>query len=229
MEETKYITKCIKNNIPVTFVKFGDGEHACMTHVVGMNCDFDLYTYKKGNALIKAFKNLISKNNTFIGKWHHANVVDYLITLSEGKNIPWNHYHTLFPPYPLFDNQDNYNLVKAIRESTRNKIIISNELNIKMIPFFKANFFVKIPERNWFDNGYDKAISVIKQAINDTSILIFSAGMGSKVLIDDLSEQFPNCTFLDTGSAFDYIVRGVPSRDQTHSYEKEYEYFKDFL
>ena len=47
---------------------------------------------------------------------------------------------------------------------------------------------------------------IIKKYITNDTILLFSAGMGSKPLINRLIETFPECTYLDTGSAFDFVI-----------------------
>ena len=176
-----------------------------------------------------SFQNLITKQNTFIGKWHHNHVTDYLELLANGIPIPWANYHTLFPPFPLFDNQDCFNFVDAIRKSPKNKIIISNVKNIPMKKFFNAQHYIQVPENNWFDTHSDRVEELIKKYITNDTILLFSAGMGSKPLINRLIETFPECTYLDNGSAFDFIIRGVSSRDHVHPLELERSYFNTFL
>jgi hypothetical protein len=68
MDITKYLINCIKENIPITFAKFGDGEYTCIFNPHGKNCDNDMYTYKLSSALKASFKYLVDNtNNTYIG------------------------------------------------------------------------------------------------------------------------------------------------------------------
>jgi hypothetical protein len=44
MEITNYLSECIINKKPVSFIKYGDGEYNCATSCNGFNCDNDKYT-----------------------------------------------------------------------------------------------------------------------------------------------------------------------------------------
>ncbi len=57
---------------------------------------------------------------------------------------------------------------------------------------------------------------------------MIAGGMCSKVLIDDITNQF-DLTFIDLGSGFDLLGSKIKSRPWKHSYEDELTYYKDFI
>ena len=69
MNITNYITRCVNENKPVVFVKFGDGEFACAFYNQKANCDSDCYTRKLSWCLKKAFKYIVENtDNTYIDR-----------------------------------------------------------------------------------------------------------------------------------------------------------------
>jgi hypothetical protein len=204
-----------------------------MTGDIGSNCDGYNYTQAKGNALIDGFRYLVhnQSKDVFIGKWHHAQVTDYLQTLVGNVVIPFVDYHLIMTYKDNFKTNSIYAFVKAIRESSLKKIIISNKLNTKLKSFFKADHYICIPERNWFDKLYDPLLAEINRLINnEPAIILMSGGMGSIAVASDLLQRnTQGISFIDTGSSFDHIAQHRHTRDQTYSYEVEYNYFKDFM
>lgn len=56
MEITNIISEHIKSKTPISFSKYGDGEHACAIskdNNYGNNCDGDTYTPKLGEAVFR--------------------------------------------------------------------------------------------------------------------------------------------------------------------------------
>jgi hypothetical protein len=84
-----YITECIKNNTPVVYCKYGDGEYFCATKYVKNiqmteNCDNDTYTIKLSNNINKSFKYIVeNSNNCLIGRWFSQETLDYWQNLTE--------------------------------------------------------------------------------------------------------------------------------------------------
>jgi hypothetical protein len=69
--EVLYFVNCINNNIPVIFLKYGDGEYLCMSKAKGANCDNDKYTDKLSSSLINSFKFSFSRQKRLFKKTRH--------------------------------------------------------------------------------------------------------------------------------------------------------------
>jgi hypothetical protein len=113
MEITEYLTICIQSKIPVTFLKYGDGEFNAIFNPYGCNCDRDVYTQKLSIALKQSFKYTVEKNhNAFIGLWHNIETKQRFESMTNS-NVKWADYHTII----IADNDDN-NTKKAILYKT---------------------------------------------------------------------------------------------------------------
>ena len=76
MNRINYIQDCVRNNKPVVFCKFGDGEYYCMIKYTGngplsQNCDNDTFTQNLSDSLVSSFKLilpplLIQEGNHFL-------------------------------------------------------------------------------------------------------------------------------------------------------------------
>ena len=225
MDITSHIIECIENSKPVSFLKFGDGEFNCMSQHYGCNCDGDIYTYKLSNGLIASFKFLVENtNNSYIGSWHTDNVKCYCESLVT-KPVNWCKYHTI-----IFDKNNDImkaKLYKAIKQSTRKKIILCNKHLIKSEKLLNLDHMVFVPLNNWFDNNFEDILNQISSLITEDNnhILITCAGMGSKVLIAELIKKFPSGIYLDFGSALDTIC----TKHDTRGFKYGYEYFLTML
>ena len=121
--------------------------------------------------------------------------------------------------------KDLISFYKSIRDSKRKKVYVSNS---KMISVMKnvLNFdtSVPIPEVDSYlqknaikdaikDTLKDTLKESLKDTIKDSSniIFLFSAGFCSKVLIYELSSEYPDNTYIDIGSSFDALIKA--SRD----------------
>ena len=225
MDITGHIIECIENSKPVSFLKFGDGEFNCMSRHNGSNCDGDIYTYKLSNGLIASFKFIVENtNNSYIGAWHTDNIKCYYESLVN-KPINWCKYHTI-----IFDKNNDIlkaKLYKAIKHSTRKKIILCNKHLIKSEKLLNLDHMVFVPLNNWFDSNFENILNQISNLITEDNnhILITCAGMGSKVLIAELVKKFPNGIYLDFGSALDTIC----TKHDTRGFKYGYEYFITML
>lgn len=231
-EKTKninFIIECLKNNKTIIFVKYGDGEYQCANLYKGANCDGDRYFPELGEKIKKSFIYLSSHENILIGKWSTYTVFNFFENLLHIKNkkINWINYNTLINNDKFNQNDDLYRFVKTIQECNRNKIIVSNKMNIKMKKIFNADIFIEIPSKCW-SLKYDYFFSKIMESLKDNSIVITSAGLCSKVLIADLVKKNKTISCLDTGSSFDLLC-GRNTRGWKHSYEDEYNYYKNIL
>jgi len=252
-EDIKHLNKKLIKGERVIFTKFGDGEYLCMTlqRIGHTNCDNDRYTYELGIELIKAFCNLCErsdKENIYIGKWHHDEVINfysnilydyYIENNKELKLIPFVNYHFCQINYNFNKNNNLLEFVKTVKHSNKIKIIISNIQNKKLGIIFNGNYFIEIPNNSWFANGYynkleENLINLLN--IHNDAIILIAGGLASKVIIANLSNKFQNASFIDIGSSFDILASkidtrgwGKTSEEFTNSYENQLEYFKEVL
>jgi len=122
---TPYLIDCIKNSIPVTFVKYGDGEYNCINTTDNHNCDKDNYTDNLRQGLINSFHNMVNSKNVYVGKWHDETSTQFWESIVK-THVNWANYHSL-----IFENKDvsekteHYydviNLYKSIKYTERKK------------------------------------------------------------------------------------------------------------
>lgn len=200
----------IKNNEQFIFVKFGDGEFNNMlsNNENDHNCDYNKYYRELGNQLIKSYIYFLKEEKTYIAKWlneYELRVVlekEFLKTNEEDKFIDYDILNNIVPI--LKEQIEFYNIIS---NSSRKKLYISNGNMCNIVKkILKVDCCIEIPQNNVFLIK-DEIINQIKKEITDNSIIMFSAGMCSKVLIHELSEYNKNATYIDIGSAFDGFVR----------------------
>lgn len=228
------IIHCIENQQPITFVKYGDGEHNCMIGQFGANCDRDNFTAKKRNHLIESLIYFNQFDTVYIGKWHHAEVYHHIEqNLLPGSNVNWANYHSL-----LFDNDDAENgfqdkiaICRAIKASKMKKIIVCNELLVKAHSLLNIDISIRVPLHNWYDTYLEEIKQNIKDNVKEgeTLMLITCAGMGSKCLIGDIHKIYPSGIYLDYGSGLDFICTKRDSRGWNYSYDALYNAFLPLL
>jgi len=230
MEITSYITQCLNENKPVSFLKFGDGEYACAFSNYDVNCDNDTYTSKLSFFLKQSFKYIVENtDNTYIGRWHQIENTKKWEELVN-KKVNWVNYHTI-----TIDNNNNneekVKLYKAIKNSKSKKIIVCNELLIKSKILLDADHIVIVPFNNWFDNHFNDVFERIKLLIgnNDNHIVITCCGMSGKVLITSLRKEFSTGIYLDVGSALDFICTKKDSRGRGYDYTYIEKMFDEIL
>jgi len=236
------LTECIRNKIPTSFSKYGDGEYYCAMKTAGHNCDKDNYTDKLSNALVESFKYMIDAagdENTFIGMWHDEDKCQFWQSLVENKaKINWAEYHTFIVDVKDFHNKHENNdlknkieLYRSIQETKLKKYVVCNPLMIKSRLLFKADELLKVPFQNWFDDYFDHVLNLLKDKIgNDPQpVIITACGMGAKVLIAELHKLYPRGIFLDLGSAMDLLCTRRDSRGRMYSYMDIYNEFRSLL
>ena len=250
MEITKFITESIKNQTPLSFMKFGDGEFMCAIkdyennpqynelicedfNYNNYNCDKDLYNENKKKKLIECFQFMVDNtNNCFIGLWCDENNKYYWQSLVKNEII-FVKYNTLY----ILDNEyinDKIDLYKTIKYSKMKKIYICNPLLIKAKILLDIDHMIYISYNNWFETQLNKVIENIKNIIsnseiNDKFIIMTSGGITSKILIYELIKLFPNNIYLDFGSAIDKICTKKTTRGWEPSYEKLMELLQEII
>jgi hypothetical protein len=222
MDITDYLRECIEKQIPVSFSKYGDGEVACMLGKWGANCDGDPYTAKKSEALRNAYVYMINEApNAYIGKWHHSNETHFLESLAR-QPIQWAKYHSML--FDRHDDEKKAELIKTIHRSNTKKIIVCNRNMSKAQQLLRADHIVYVDFQNWFDTSFDRVLNEVKSHMkqDENHIVITCAGMGSKVLIAELTKAFPKGIYLDYGSALDLICTGRSTREYSDHYSIDY-------
>jgi len=229
MDITNVLTDCVKNKKPVSFSKYGDGEYLCASGHFGHNCDHDKYTEKLKNSLIESFKYMVNnKDNSYIGLWFTSDVKTYWESLAS-KEIMFAAYHSLI--IDGYDTMNKINLFKEIKFSKLKKILVSNPSLSKAKPIFNIDYVFNVNYNNWFDSYFDILINEIKKIINQDEqyIIITCAGMGSKVLICELTKLYPNNIYLDFGSSLDKICTKNQTRDGQLPYDTLLNIFNELI
>lgn len=228
MEITQYLSDCIRNRTPVSFSKYGDGEHSAANGHNGHNCDQDIYTNALSEGLKRSFTYMVDEApNTYIGIWHDGGHIDFWSTLVK-KPINIVKYHTI-----IMDNDhqtEKIDLFNAIKQSSLKKIYICNPLMVRAKGLLNIDHMVHVPFNNWFDTQFDKIKSEVERHMSDDQcIILTSAGMGAKVIIAELSKKYPQNIYLDIGSGLDKICTKKTSRGWEPSYNELMHEFRDLL
>ena len=220
MEITNYLTECIRTKTPVSFSKYGDGEHSAANGHQGHNCDNDNYTDKLRQGLLSSFQYMVDEApNTYIGIWHDGGHIDFWKSLVK-KPIQIAKYHTIIMDHE--NRAEKIELLKTIKQSALKKIYICNPLMVRAKTLLNIDFMIHVPFNNWVDTQYNDIFESIKTCIRDGEqcIIMTSAGMGAKILISELTKIYPNNIYLDMGSALDKICTKKTSRGWEPSYEE---------
>lgn len=229
MNITDKIIYHIKNNKPITFMKFGDGEFNCVFHRNGHNCDNDKYTQQLSNELLNSFKYMVENGNDhYMGLWHDLKNMNQWEKCVNNP-VEWANYHTL-----IFDTDHNYNvnkleIYKELKYSKRKKIMVCNELLVKSKSLLNIDEIVIVPFNNWFDTQFETIIQIITDIIQEDSIVITSCGMSSKVLLCRLYQLFPKGTYLDVGSGLDLLCTKKHTRGYNITYDYMISLFNELL
>jgi hypothetical protein len=178
------------------------------------------------NGILTSFKYLAEKTNVLIGAWHNEDICRFWQNLVS-RRIQWVDYHTIIIDVKdITENRSELDkkiaLFKTIQETQLPKIIVCNELLQRAAVFLNTDLMINVPLRNWFDTKFGEILKQIICAIEKSSgqcIVMFAAGMSSKVLIGELHKIFPQNIYLDFGSALDLLCTRRDSRGRGYSYE----------
>ena len=221
----------IRENEPVVFVKYGDGEILCMTGATGANCDNDPYTKPLANGLIQSLAYYIQHPYSYVGRWHGEEGqqrMSWLLDQLQLSQPKWVDYHLVMNDDTAFLKPNMRTFLITVQEVHRKKIIFSNAENIRMKELFKADSYITIPPRNWFAE-FEKYFELVCSEISDNCIVFTAGGQGSKVLVACLLQKYPSITCIDIGSSFDFICQKKKTRAWQHEYEDQYKYYYDRL
>lgn len=202
-------TTTIQNGGNFTFIKFGDGEIICMMKKgTGTNCDGHPYHIELGTKLQEAWEYYANTNqNTYIGEWTSSdNIRKFLDDLIE-KHTP---KFTFTDFEILLQNTittEKYELLKTIKHTNRNKIFVGPKRLSEVQKFLNIDHMIEVPLINSYSE-YNNILEKCKELITPGTIILYSAGMPTKVLVKDILTYNSEVTNMDFGSSFDAIFVG---------------------
>lgn len=212
------LTKKIKNNENFSFIKMGDGEILAMSGVSGSNCDGQKYTKELAKALKSAYKKIGKIDNVLITKWKLGMNIER-VAFEKELGIKCEADHDLLLNRIDGPTPYHFNFWKAIKDSDRRKIFVGPARLKGVINFLSVDEFVEIPQKDAF--SFKPNISV-----SDNDIVLFSAGLASKVWISEIISDKITC--IDCGSAFDPIFIGR-TRTKQAPQKILFEFYRDLL
>lgn len=206
--ELSYFVDRLQAFRPASIARYGDGEFLAILGVQGENCDHSEYFSDLGAALRESLEHPRAYLHCLAPK-----VIHRKNGLTEAA-FNWIQIHA-----PLVEWYDSEVFLSAslagglqpfVRALADKRVMVVGSRHLRTLPF-KPEVFIEVPAVNaWLE--YSRIKAAIQQAIYRTNVVLFCAGMTSKVLIYDL---FPACghnRFLfDLGSCFDMYC-GVNSR-----------------
>lgn len=214
------LKKKIEDDENFSFVKLGDGEMLAMFNVPGQNCDGQKYSPELSEDLKKSYKKLGKIDNVKITRWKLGMEREIKLFESELK-IKCTEDHDLLLNREL--TTENYQFWESIKISKRRKIFVGPYRLIGVCDFLNIDIFIGIPS---VDSYSYVSQPEFKVGMND--IVLFSAGMTSKIWIADILDEKGNVTCLDCGSAFDPIF-GFQTRTNQMPTEVLQKYFENLL
>lgn len=203
----------IKERKPFTFSRFGDGEASAILGRPGANCDGHEYFPDMGAQLAQIITNRSHGVRYEKGIQQHA-----LRTMPEFAN--WITKQGLNDDID-FVNADVWHYASIHDEFDRFFEAIQNRSVLLVGPhcLTKLNihtYWVEVPERNCWQS-FDAIMRGIDNYIDYADIVLFSASMPAKIMIDELYTRCGGTkTLLDMGSVFMPYV-GISNR----SYHKK--------
>jgi hypothetical protein len=228
-------TSMIYSDEPFVIVKYGDGEFMNMIseNESERNCDSCNYYKDLGLDLIASYIHALRTKNVYICSWH-LNVYSIQKFIERdnrehliGASSKFLHYDILLHKMPFDPNLIEF--FKTIRDYTGPKVYISNKTMIGVVTeLLRLTHSIPVAEINCYlkkDDIVKEARGIIRDILGPLGLrgprplILLSAGMFSKVLIQVLCTEFPECTYIDIGSTFDGLVKGTRDFNQEPGYK----------
>lgn len=213
-------SEMIRNSENFALVKFHDGEWLTMTTTGNERNSFG-YNYSRaiGDDLIRSYIYLLCYSRGYIHYWHynpHHIMLDLIDDFSPS-NDKFIYCEATVQKLPFIPGQVEF--FRSIQQSNRKKIYVSNQnMTAVLQPILNINHLVVThgikfyASDNLFYPEKERILTQIKELlVHENTIVMFSAGLGAKVMITDLLKTHPNNTYLDIGSTFDGLL--YASRD----------------
>jgi hypothetical protein len=227
-EGLELFIKYLDNNTNFIFTKLGDGELFCIRGDIGMNCDGHPYSTELSDLLYNFVVNIPKMKNLFLAKWGSTDdISEYRDALLKVLDITpnWVYYNIILPQIDNLDNILLYNFYKTIKLNKRRKIYICPERlnNSKLL--LDIDIIINIPIVNSFTK-YNILIDQLKAYVKSDDIILYSCGMMSKSIINELYQINENLTHIDIGSGLDSVILEYNTRDGQPKIEASKNYFK---
>lgn len=206
-----YFNFLIKNNIPFSLIRFGDGKYNILMDILmdtnqdGVKIDNIIMNKKLYKKFKQLFTNMRDNLNFYIGIPCSCCMKDKkIIKLKKNIGINFNNYTwgNIFVNnnYNYFIN-DIYNNTLKKKEIILicNKKSIVKNLDLNVIKVFKLNYM-------WYDCDYlineliDYAMTI------KNKVFLFAAGPLSNIAIYELYHKNPDNFYIDIGSVFNVIL-----------------------
>lgn len=207
--DISFFVDALAHNEPVSFARYGDGEMYAIFKMNGENCDHCQYFPELGEALATTLRQPYDYLHGIAPKVmrHRGNGITEA-------SVAWIEKHSRVKEW--YDTEVfltaslNGNLKPFMDELKQKHVILVGNNRLIDVPF-RYDLFIEVPPVNaWL--SYQDIHDRIKADLYRVDVVLFSAGMCTKVLIHDF---FPMCGqtkfLLDMGSIFDMYV-GIDSR-----------------
>jgi len=200
----------LKNNIPFSYARYGDGEWNAILGKNGENCDKHQYFPHMGFRLMRIIDN--------IPKYHIG-----MQSLARNQNTGKPEFDRLVKKNQwcsteIFTRASIKGNMQPFFDALKGKNIIfvtNNHTSDNLNEFYHTPVY--IPEVDcWNEYGRissDIKKNIVKYSLTSSIIILYSASMMANVLIGDIYAAYGNMiTQIDTGSVFDpYVGRNTRS------------------
>lgn len=211
-----------------SFTKVGDGELLCISGAQGANCDGQVYSQELGKKLLEAYRWMAQRGYVYLGqqtdpRWRQDAIQSQVFQglkpfLIDGDIL-------LHRVDEMVDARRGF--YASIKYSCRRKIFIGPRKLEGVKSLLCIDEMIEVPATNAFDEFsfiFDQTYAIIKEG----DIIMFSAGLMSKVLMHSILLKKPNVICLDLGSAFDNLFIGQTRTEQVPQEEMK-AYYKELL
>ena len=206
------IIKVINREIPYAFSRWGDGEVFCMEGKKGKNCDgHDYFTGLRRSLLnVMQDQNLDQDYDMGIGKLVEGNPF-----FKNYNNINWSNGRLFVDAYE--SNMLPF-LFNCLNDSSWNVIYVGSNDSDLMAESVIIDEHIAVPRLNsWL--VYDEIYGKLQN--KRESIILFSSGMTSKVLIHNLWKENKSNIYLDMGSVLDPYCGRITRSYQTNEQQNK--------
>lgn len=207
MEKINNILDCLRQDIPVSLARFNDGEAEA---ILSPGCTVARGDQKVPQELSDALREAIQyeQKNYYVGLPcpHCATGTWY----TKIKDLVRPDYEYLTKAV-VTTNRNWKMFIKEFPKAVQGKNIIwvgNPQHNIRQLKEsinLDVSKVINVPARNAWSRYED----LLDEQFETGSIIILACGPLARVLVRQWFERWPDCSFIDTGSAFDPFTRNV--------------------
>lgn len=204
-----HYVQLLKDKIPFSFARYGDGEWlTILGYIGGHNSNGCTFTRELSDDLNRVLSRENDYYHAILGiarKKKEDEIVEYLSYRKV--NLTWFNGDVILNANL---NGRLFPLIEQIRE--RNVLYVGNEklrgLNMRGVGFFPYTVYVEVPPLNTHASK-DEILAQVYRLIEKHNIdfVGWSAGLASKVFIDETFMKYPDVTQIDFGSCFDAFFK----------------------